>query len=277
LTIAVVFTFLFLGSRGFSYYITGLEERFFHPDYAFLKPGGPGGHGFGILGSLSMILGVGIYMTRKRVRALSRFGLLSHWLQFHIFLCTLGPVLVLYHTSFKFGGLVAVSFWSMVVVFLSGILGRFIYLQIPRTIEGRELSLAEVKELRTGLGNRVKEEFGLDEESRKIIEDAALKGTGSAPGGFFGTIARKYGEDLRNLRRVKHVVNRSGLTRGEKKKLVGMVRQEMSLNRRIDRLVQMQNLFRHWHVAHLPFAFIMLIIMLIHVIVTVVLGYHWIF
>ena len=88
-------------------------------------------------------------MARKRYRILSRIGLLKHWLEFHIFLCTLGPILVLFHTAFKFGGLVAISFWSMVAVFLSGIIGRFIYLQIPRTIEGRELSLNEVRDMKT--------------------------------------------------------------------------------------------------------------------------------
>ena len=67
-----------------------------------------------------MLIGVGFYMARKRFRSLGRVGLLKHWLEFHIFLCSLGPVLVLYHTTFKFGGLVALSFWSMVAVFLSG-------------------------------------------------------------------------------------------------------------------------------------------------------------
>ena len=70
---------------------------------------------------------------------------LKYLLEFHIFLCTLGPIMVLFHTTFKFGGIVSVGFWSMVLVVLSGVIGRFIYTQIPRTIEGRELSLSEVK------------------------------------------------------------------------------------------------------------------------------------
>ncbi len=48
-------------------------------------------------------------------------------------------------------------------------------------------------------------------------------------------------------------------------------------NRRIERLDIMQNLFRYWHVAHLPFALVMLIIMVIHVGVTLLFGYRWIF
>ena len=36
----------------------------------------------------------------------------------------------------------------MVAVVLSGVIGRFIYIQIPRTIQGRELSLGEIKEMK---------------------------------------------------------------------------------------------------------------------------------
>jgi hypothetical protein len=56
-----------------------------------------------------------------------------------------------------------------------------------------------------------------------------------------------------------------------------MVRNDIKLNRRIDRLEYMQNLFRYWHVAHLPFALVMLIIMIVHVGVTILFGYRWIF
>src|SRR5450759_4235691 len=123
--------------KGLSYYKLSLEERVYHPDHSLLKPSGIVGHGLGIVGSLLMIIGMTTYMARKRYRALSRLGSLKNWLEFHIFLCTLGPIMVLFHTAYKFGGLVAVSFWSMVAVFLSGIIGRFIYIQIPRSIEGR--------------------------------------------------------------------------------------------------------------------------------------------
>ena len=140
----VLLALVLLVYNGRPYYRTALEERFYHEDHSHLKPSGVVGHGLGIAGSLLMLVGVGIYMARKRMKRLSRLGKLKHWLEFHIFLCTLGPILVLFHTSFKFGGLVAISFWSMVAVFASGIIGRFIYIQIPRTIEGREMSLREI-------------------------------------------------------------------------------------------------------------------------------------
>ena len=55
-----------------------------------------------------------------------------------------------------------------------------------------------------------------------------------------------------------------------------LVRNELSLNRKIGRLQLMQDLFRYWHVAHLPFAIVMLIIMIVHVAVTIIFGYRWI-
>lgn len=239
---------------GFSYYNLPLEERFFHLSHATLKPAGVWGHAFGIAGALSMIIGILIYIARKNLRMMSRWGVLKHWLEFHIFLCTLGPILVLFHTSFKFGGIVAVSFWSMVAVFLSGIIGRFIYIQIPRTIEGRELSLNEIQEMKSDIGKILTENYHLDEESYKLIMD-----------------------DNRTIRNVRVALKRNKLARPEYKKVIRLVKQDISLNRRIERLVTMQKLFRYWHVIHMPFALVMLIIMVIHVIVTIVFGYRWIF
>ncbi|MDB4584160.1 hypothetical protein N9164_13480, partial [Draconibacterium sp.] len=124
LVLITLVVFIYFGIYGANYYLTDFEQRFFHHQYEKLKPSGFIGHGAGMFGSLFMIIGVFGYMARKRFRSLSRLGFLKHWLEFHIFLCTLGPVLVLYHTAFKFGGLVAVSFWSMVAVVVSGIIGR---------------------------------------------------------------------------------------------------------------------------------------------------------
>ena len=111
--------------------MTPLEERFYHPDHENFKPSGLFGHGLGIVGTLLILIGVFIYIARKRYQFLSRYGRVKYWLEFHIFLCTLGPIMVLFHTAFKFGGIVSISFWSMVAVVISGVIGRYIYIQIP--------------------------------------------------------------------------------------------------------------------------------------------------
>lgn len=277
LVLIVLLTLVFLINKGIAYYKIPLEERVFHPEHPALKPSGGMGHGLGIIGSFAMLLGVSLYMLRKRYRIFSRMGILKHWLEFHIFLCTLGPILVLFHTAFKFGGLVAISFWSMVAVFLSGIIGRFIYIQIPRTIEGRELSLSEVRDLKSDLGAVLHASFQMDEQSRQIIMDATKKRVEIYDNNWVKRTIRKYKEDRRTIARVKEVLKKNNLPPKQYQQVLTMVRDDISLNRRIDRLVTMQNLFKYWHVAHLPFAIVMLVIMIVHVGVTLAFGYKWIF
>ena len=188
-------------------------------------------------------------------------GKLKHWLEFHIFLCSLGPVLVLFHTSFKIGGVVAISFWSMVAVVLSGIIGRFIYIQIPRTIEGRALSLNEVRGMKTDIRDVLVSKYALDKDSLDVIVDSTM---GSR-------------RNRTSVRKIKRALLKNRLSRLQRSQVLTLVKDEISLNRRIDRLETMQKLFQYWHVAHLPFALVMLIIMVIHVGVSIVFGYTWIF
>jgi hypothetical protein len=273
----VILTLAFLFFMGISYYRISIEERFYHPAHNLLKPSGILGHGMGILGSLFMIIGMGSYMVRKRYRILSRMGLLKHWLEFHIFLCTLGPILILFHTTYKFGGLVAVSFWSMVAVFLSGVIGRFIYIQIPHTIEGRELSLNEVRNLKSDVVEIIRNSYNLDEESYAIIVNSIKKKVELYHKYAIVRYIRKYVNDHKSLRAVKKVLKENNLPRAEYKQVLELIEDDIMLNRKIEQLDLMQNLFKYWHVAHLPFALVMLIIMFVHVGVTILFGYRWIF
>jgi hypothetical protein len=259
----------YLAYSGYAYYQTPIEERFYQVDHAMLKPSGPFGHGYGIVGTLMMIIGVFGYQARKYMRSLARIGVLKHWLEFHIFLCTLGPILVLFHTSFKFGGLVSISFWSMVAVVASGVAGRFIYLQIPRTIQGRELGLHEIHEMKGQITEQIQQEIG-EELMQQIIHT-----------GEEGRTEKTYIQQvLADWRRKSQLRARLKTAQIQGKKLrviMKLVSQEMTMQRRIIGLQYMQKLFKYWHVIHLPFAIIMLVIMLIHVAVTLIFGYRWIF
>jgi pheromone shutdown protein TraB len=132
-------------ARGVEYYATPLQERPFTPGHESLKPSGTIGLGYGVIGTALILFGVMTYSTRKRARIIARAGKLKHWLAFHNFLCTMGPYLILLHTSFRFGGLISIAFWSMVAVVGSGVFGRYVYVRIPKAINGRFLSLREVE------------------------------------------------------------------------------------------------------------------------------------
>ncbi len=275
-TIGILVT-MFLVYQGATYYSTSFEERFYHPDHKLLKPSGVFGHGYGIVGTLMILVGVFSYIARKRYQSLARLGRLKYWLEFHIFLCSVGPVLILFHTAFKFGGIVSVSFWSMVAVVASGVVGRFIYIQIPRTIEGRELSLGEIQQMKSNLEEVLVHTYRLDPSSYQAIVESTQANAAASESNLLTGMVKKYFEDQKTIRRVKSILRGNNLSNTDLKRVSGLIKNEIALNNRIDRLKTMQQLFKYWHVAHLPFALIMLIIMVIHVGVTLAFGYRWIF
>ncbi|WP_244592977.1 hypothetical protein [Pukyongia salina] len=261
-TIVILVT-IYLAYTGYSYYRTPLEERFYHPNHDWFKPSGAYGHGLGIIGTLMILFGVSIYIARKRYNFMAKFIRLKYLLEFHIFLCSLGPIMVLFHTAFKFGGIVSVAFWSMVAVVLSGVIGRFIYIQIPRTIEGRELSLQEVKGMKTDLSEVLREKYKLDLPTIQFFIR-------------FTQNDEDTGEKV-SLSELKKALLKSKLPKDQRKSILKLLKNERTLSRKISRLQTMQKLFKYWHVAHLPFALIMLVIVIIHVAVTLAFGYKWIF
>ncbi|MFZ1518185.1 MAG: hypothetical protein WAU11_05385 [Ignavibacteriaceae bacterium] len=270
---------ILLGINGFQYYSLPVEERFFSTSHTALKPSGLWGHGFGIIGTLMMIVGVSVYMIRKRTRKLFSLGYLKHWLELHIFLCTVGPILVLYHTAFKFGGIVSVSFWSMVLVVLSGIVGRFIYIQIPRTIQGKEIDIKDLISMREDLADKLKIEMIFDvrllNELDRLASPDRYKGLSGL--NFFVL----YIKDFFNIRSFMYRLNKNisiaNFSNVRRKEIKNKAQAEIILARRLGMLHTMQNLFKYWHIAHLPFAITMFVIMIVHVVVTLTFGYKWIF
>ncbi len=96
------------------------------------------GHLLGILGFILMLLTETLYSIRKRSKT-ARWGSMASWLQFHIFTGLVGPYLVLLHSSWKFNGLAGATTLLTIIIVISGFIGRYIYTQIPRTLEGVEI------------------------------------------------------------------------------------------------------------------------------------------
>jgi hypothetical protein len=263
MALIVAISTIYLSYTGYSYYHTPLEERFYHPHYNWFKSSGIYGQGLGVFGTLLILFGVVIYIARKRYNFMSKYLRLKYLLEFHIFLCVLGPILILFHTAFKFGGIVSIAFWSMVAVVLSGVLGRYIYIQIPRTIEGRELSLGEVKNLKIDLATVLKDRFLLNKDLIELIIDF--------------TNNKHQGISKLSVQGLRKVLKKNNLPKSEITTILKMVRKERNLSSKIARLQTMQKLLKYWHVLHMPFALIMLVIVIIHIIVTITLGYKWIF
>jgi hypothetical protein len=263
----------------FAYYLTPFSERPHHTDYRILKPSGFRSHTFGIIGS-TMLLLLLLYSLRKRTAALQQFGTLSAWLNVHIFLGVVGPLFIILHSTFKLNGLVAVSFWSMIAVAVSGIIGRYLYIQIPRSRDGHELSLADIKNEYQTLLQHISVQFNLDEQALAKIDFfqffSLSPETARIPL-ILNMIAMDIFRPVTNMR-LKYTLKHSlGIPAIKTKPLMQIMRQKMLIERRLHFLNAIHALFHYWHVFHKPFAIIMYLIMFIHLGISIWLGYTWIF
>lgn len=269
---------IYLIAVGGGYYSLALTERPHHPLHLEWKPGGIVGHGLGIVGSALMMILL-LYSLRKRVRFAQRWGNIRFWLNYHIWMGVTGPLLVLFHTSFKFGGIVSISFWSMTAVALSGVLGRYIYIQIPRSLSGHELSRRELDELDREMNDQLSVKYGVDEKTLDLIQQASGAEQATGKSGFAGLLFW-ITQDLAlpfTLGRIRRHLQRMGrLAADERRKVLRIARRKVKLHRRMAFLSTAHRLLHHWHLLHKPFAIVMLLIMLVHVVVTILFGYRWI-
>ncbi len=264
----------YLGWRGWSYYSSPLLERPRHVDYWLLKPGGTLGHTLGVIGA-SLMTVMHLYTLRKRWPVLRRVGRLSAWLDFHIYCGITGPLLIVLHSSLKVKGLVSVSFWSMVAVVLSGFLGRFLYVQVPRRRSGDQLTLDEVETLAVAQVAELRDVYGLSDEDLQHLDGLAALGT-STGGSLLGLFWRLPLDQIRLRLGLRGFWKRLGNLPGKSVRQVHRLALERAqLRQRIEVLSRLQELFHYWHVFHKPFAIIMYIFMVVHISVAIATGYGW--
>jgi hypothetical protein len=270
---------LAIGLRGCDYYTTPVADRPFHSQYEQLKPSGVESHGYGIVGSLLIMTGVAMYSSRKRLSFLRGVGPIRTFLTVHIFLCLLGPSLILYHTTFKFGGLVAVSLWSMLAVVSSGVIGRYLYTQIPKSMQGQELTEGEMAQESEMLRQTLLASSGMSAEDLDRLDTLARSRSGRTRSGVLGVLIHALTFDLHRrwqLKVYRQELQRSRVSGQLLARLSHLALRRSVLRSRMEMLEQSRRLFHLWHVIHLPFTIVMFVILFVHVGVAIAFGYWWV-
>lgn len=225
----------------------------------------------GWVGSGMMVLMMA-YSLRKKF-AFASLGSMRVWLNFHMFLGIVGPILITFHTTFKFGGLIGTSYWAMLATVVFGVLGRYLYIQIPRSISGAELSMREIDTIVAAMERRLESQIGRKGPEEKAIFEL-LGGVAEPPaqGGnafrvLLGMMATDLGNRLRTWRLKRALVNEFGLDGWTAARTIALVRRKAALIRKKNLLATSHRMLKYWHVVHIPLAIVMFSIMFIHIIV----------
>lgn len=270
--ILIIAAFVLYGLGGWAYYTTPVALRNYDPAYRLLRPSGVAGHLFGVGGFLFMLVPVA-YAARKRIKRLGNAGSIKAWLEVHIFCGIVGPVLVTFHTSFKFNGLVSVAYWSMVMVALSGFVGRYLYVRIPRGLRGIELTHDEL-DARAAEMNRHLAASALPPDL--FTKVAAFEDRLTPPAGGRRSIVGLLAGEVR-MRREFVVLQRELAHAGMGAELlhdaVHVIAERAALIRQAAYLEKTKKLFDLWHIFHMPLVYVMFAIVALHVAVTLYMGY----
>ncbi len=232
--------------------------------------GRPIGHFFGWTG-FGLILITNFYIIRKRSAFLQKFGTSVGWLNFHMFCGLAGPTFIVFHSDFKVRGLVGVSFWSMIIIAVSGIVGRYFYLQVAS--QTSELEGDSDKWLKKF--DEITGKSPIESTQKEKIISSALKFVGvpkslqEEKGGlalsiFFSSLAG----DMRLHWYPIPLI--AGHGEGASK----VILQYALARRKVLFWEPFQNLFGYWHAFHLPFAFFMYIAAIIHIISSTLFKVH---
>lgn len=237
-------------------------------------------YNLGLVGGVSMALLL-LYPLRKRIRFMRSLLPLKYWFGAHMALGIFGPVLIMYHSNFEMhsrNG--AIAFYSMMAVFLSGLVGRVIYRRIHIGLFGRKLTLEELK-ARMGMnGEDIHSRFRklptIEKRLHKFEQRALDENVGGAVKMFRALTSRLYSMWIRRrcLAELKRTINKVGKKKGwsraeRSRRYLGGKSYINSYVEAINKVAQFgvfERMFSIWHIAHVPLIFLLLVTAIIHVI-----------
>jgi hypothetical protein len=245
-----------------------------------LQAGSDTGYWLGVGGGVLMLL-LFAYPLRKRWPALSRLGKAKHWFVVHMVLGVGGPITIMAHCTFRIGSVNAgVALFSMLVVALSGIAGRFIYLRIHRGLGGQQESFAALRQALGFNADVVHTQLGFAPRAEARLR--ALDRHAGSPGDSWGEQLQRLCVLPFALRRERRLCQReidralaaaahaggwdADTLRARRQRAQRLVARYIGSVRRVAQLAAYTRLFSLWHVLHVPFVFVMVVCAIAHVV-----------
>lgn len=270
---------------GFDYYKLSAIDRPFSPKHHLLRPSGPIGLYLGFVG-VALFAGIFLYPLRKHWPWLGQIGTTRHWLDIHVLMGLTAPFIVAFHSTLKFKGIAGMAFWIMFAVSTSGVVGRYLYAQIPRKVTTAELSIKEVQELQEKLAQQLAAQNLLPQaDVRALLRLPDAERVNRLPIAIaivymmildvvrmFG-VARLRRHALTFAQSIQTLAGFLPTRHRELEKVVSAAAEEAALSKRILFLSRSQKVFHLWHVVHKPFSYAFAVLALLHIGLQFFLGY----
>jgi hypothetical protein len=274
-----------IAAYGFDYYRLPLARRAFHPLNQELRPSGVIGIRLALLAVASFVC-IYLYAIRKRWRWLGSIGKTRNWLDVHVVLGVSAPILVTFHAAFKMRGVAGAAYWIMIAVTLSGVVGRYLYAQIPRRINAAELSLQEMQAMTEELAESLHEQSVVSaEELKPLLAVPSKEEVDKLPVAV--ALLLMFVSDVQRPFLVARV-RRRALTVSDKirtlwgllpshqvnlEKVIDLARRRSWISTKISFLARTHQVFNLWHVVHRPFSYAFAILICVHIGVALLMGY----
>jgi hypothetical protein len=246
----------------------------------YFQAGDNTGYWIGVVGGVMMLL-LFSYPLRKHFGFTRNWGRVKWWFLVHMVLGVGGPLLILLHSTFHIGSLnAAVALYSMLAVAASGVIGRFIYARVNRGLHGEKASLRDLQ-TRAGLEEadaRSRLSFAPEVEARLIaFEQGELK----AGVGFLTYLRQVFWLPVHQWLAYRRCVVELRLILGQfaqhkqwsqnerlkrERHSRKLVWQYLNAVTRVAQFTAYARLFSLWHVAHIPFVYLLVISAIVHVI-----------
>jgi Fe-S-cluster-containing hydrogenase component 2 len=207
-----------------------------------------------------------LYPFRKQVKLLQRLGSSAGWFDLHLLGGILGPAFITLHGVMKLDNWVSIGFWSMIIVFVSGVIGRYLSAQIPEMLHGRELDeLGTERELAQLRGKHPDAVAIADKqiEAHKARAARLADGASLVICFFWSLVA-----DLRRpFTRMAMIARLGGTSAGMGARLsLGRLVVEMqAVARRKVLVTRTQSILHSWKRVHVPFTFVLAVVASIHI------------
>lgn len=269
-------TVVLVAAAGWVYYASSVNKLFF-------KPGTGLGWYLGLVGGVMMLLML-LYPVRKHAKFAREWGAMRYWFKAHMWFGIVGPVLVLFHSTFHLKSMNAtVAMYAMLLVAGSGLIGRFIYKHIHHGLYGRKATLDELqKDLDdnqkkvSNVDSVVIEAAGVGKRMKQFRDMAfAQDGTFLSRAWRFSTLGwqrriliLQCRRDLRLAvgRLAEDVVWNKDQQKQHLKDALLNVGEFLRAAQQTAQFASYERLFRLWHILHSPFVWLLAITGIVHVI-----------